>query len=109
MCALDVDSSLLLDLLREAGDEAVTYDELEVAGVREPALALFELEEAGHAVSRVFDMTDHGRLVTCVRLGAEPAPIEIVSRGPVPAPKPSRAPLVAGLLLTFLLALVVSR
>ena len=62
------DSALLLDLLREAGDEAVTLDELSIVGVGDPAAALLQLELAGHAVSRVYDSTAGGRLVTCVRL-----------------------------------------
>ncbi|MEA2320709.1 MAG: hypothetical protein QOD81_559 [Solirubrobacteraceae bacterium] len=57
------DTAVLLDLLREAGEEAVTLDELAVAGVRDPARALHALEEAGHAVQRV-----HDNRFTCVRL-----------------------------------------
>ena len=41
------DTMVMLDLLEEAGDEAVTLDELGVAGVRDPAQALLELELAG--------------------------------------------------------------
>jgi hypothetical protein len=57
------DTAVLLDLLREAGEEAVTLDELAVAGVRDPARALHALEEAGHAVQRL-----HDNRFTCVRL-----------------------------------------
>jgi hypothetical protein len=53
----------LLHLLREAGEEAVTLGELEVAGVRDPAAALHELETSGHAVMRVTDQRHE-----CVRL-----------------------------------------
>lgn len=58
------ESDLLLELLREAGDEPVTLDELHVVGVQEPAQALLALELAGHAVHRVYD-----NRVPCVRLG----------------------------------------
>ena len=67
------DRRLLLDLLREAGDEPVTLDELEIVGVGDPARALLALEEAGHAVSRVYDTAASGRRVTCVRLRPETA------------------------------------
>jgi hypothetical protein len=124
MRAHEAEPRLLLDLLREAGDEAVTLDELEVAGVREPALALLELEEAGHAVSRVFDTTARGRLVTCVRLGeAGPAPApagvaqaptpEVAARrasgAAAPTARPPRPLVLAGLLAALLLALLASR
>ena len=77
MHALD-ESDLLLDLLREAGDEPVTLDELEIVGVRRPAEALLALELAGHAVHRVYD-----NRVACVRLGAPRT---------APAPEPKVAP-----------------
>ena len=90
------DTGLLLDLLREAGDEAVTLDELEVVGVRDPARALFELELAGHAVSRVVDAT-HPRHVPCVRLAPAPA---------APAPAADTRLLAAGVLGLLLVLLV---
>ena len=62
----------LLDLLREAGAEAVTLDELHVVGVRDPAAALRGLEEAGHAVVRMRDERAH-EPVECVRLAQPPA------------------------------------
>jgi hypothetical protein len=71
MRAMD-ETDRLLELLREAGEEPVTLDELHVVGVRDPAAALLALELAGHGVERVVD----GR-ATCVRLAraeAEPAP-----------------------------------
>lgn len=68
MHALD-ESDLLLDLLREAGDEPVTLDELQIVGVRSPAEALLALELAGHAVHRVYD-----NRAECVRLGPAPMP-----------------------------------
>ena len=60
------DGSILLDLLREAGDEAVTFDELELVGITDPARALWELELSGFHVQRVFDERK-----LCVRLTTE--------------------------------------
>jgi hypothetical protein len=61
------ETDLLLDLLREAGDEPVTLDELGVVGVQDPAQALLALELAGHSVHRVYE----GPVAPmCVRLGA---------------------------------------
>jgi hypothetical protein len=83
------DTVRLLDLLREAGDEAVTLDELAIAGVRDPARALHALEEAGHAVQRVRD-----NRFACVRLAsAGPAPrVPAPDRPPAgPAPGPASA------------------
>jgi hypothetical protein len=70
---MSADTVQLLELLREAGEEAVTLDELAIVGVRDPAGALRELEDAGHAVQRVPERPDRGPAVTCVRL-APPAP-----------------------------------
>jgi hypothetical protein len=71
MPVADDESRRLLDLLREAGDEAVTLDELEIVGVRDPARALLELELAGFAVQRVYEHPARGRPVTCVRLESD--------------------------------------
>ncbi|MBX5441620.1 MAG: hypothetical protein IRZ32_08850, partial [Solirubrobacteraceae bacterium] len=65
---LDDRASRLLELMREADDEAVTLDELEIAGVPDPALALRALELAGIGVERVIDRTQRGTAVSCVRL-----------------------------------------
>ena len=65
------DGPHLLDLLREAGDEAVTLEELAVAGVPDVAQALLELELAGMEVQRVYEHTS-GAL--CIRLAPERAP-----------------------------------
>ena len=80
------ETSRLLDLLREAGDQPVTLDELEVVGVRDPAGALLDLELAGHAISRVFD-----ERVACVRL----APFDGVHLLAEPEPEPEPQPAVA--------------
>ncbi len=47
------DTMVMLELLHEAGDEAVTLDELGIAGVSDPARALLELELAGLEIQRV--------------------------------------------------------
>lgn len=60
------DGPSLLDLLREAGDEAVTFDELELVGISDPARALWELELEGFTVHRVFDERK-----LCVRLDGD--------------------------------------
>lgn len=67
------DPDRLLDLLREAGDEPVSLDELAIVGVADPASALHALELAGHAVHRVSDLRSD-RPVTCVRLAGPGAP-----------------------------------
>jgi hypothetical protein len=77
---LDSRASLLLELMREADDEAVTLDELEIAGIEDPATALLTLERAGFGLERVIDTTERGRELPCVRLArptwpiGEPAP-----------------------------------
>jgi hypothetical protein len=92
------ETDLLLDLLREAGDEPVTLDELHVVGVQDPAAALLALELAGHSVHRVYEQPS----ITCVRLGApaaEPAPVAPVATTPAPAHRPLLLVLVAALLV----------
>jgi hypothetical protein len=68
------DTMVMLDLLQEAGQEAVTLDELGVAGVQDPAKALLELELLGLEIQRVLVRGDHAeRAFECVRLAqAEP-------------------------------------
>lgn len=69
---MPVDTMVMLELLEEAGEEAVTLDELEVAGVRDPAQALLELELAGLAIQRVLVRGDRaGRDAECIRLAQE--------------------------------------
>jgi hypothetical protein len=102
------DTDLLLELLREAGPEAVTLDELRVVGVRDPAAALLALEVAGHGVMRVFEHPDRGRPVTCVRLAGpdeQPAP---APAPPAPAPR-DRLPLLLALAAALLVVLFAAR
>jgi hypothetical protein len=83
------DTARLLDLLREAGDEPVTLDELAIVGVPEPARLLQALEREGHPLSRVYDRRAD-RPVACVRLrGSGEAP---AAPAPQPAPSPTFAP-----------------
>ena len=70
---LDPRASRLLALMHEADTEAVTLDELEIAGVEDPARALHALELAGFAFERVTDRTAARREVECVRLAREAA------------------------------------
>jgi len=101
---LDDRAHRLLDLMREADEEAVTLDELRIAGIPDPALALHALELAGIGVERVVDRTQRGLAVSCVRLArpeAEPASEPEPPRAappalpdpawPPPAPAPRRA------------------
>jgi hypothetical protein len=67
------DTMVMLDLLEEAGEEPVTLDELGVAGVRDPARALLELELAGLEIQRVLVRADREDVAhECIRL-ARPA------------------------------------
>ena len=72
------DIARLLALLREAGDEPVSLDELEIVGVVDPATALHALELAGHAVQRVLE-TRPDREIVCVRLAGD---LQARQRGP---------------------------
>jgi hypothetical protein len=99
------DPGRLLDLLREAGDEAVTLDELEVVGVHDPAAALLALELAGHGVERVYETARRGR-VTCVRLAR---PAEAVTVQPAATPGRDPRPLVLVLAAALLVVLVAAR
>jgi hypothetical protein len=104
----------MLDLLQEAGQEAVTLDELGVAGVGDPATALLELELLGLEIQRVLVRGDHSeRAFECVRLAqAEPEQptVELAAVMPRPAPEPapvgSRSRAQGIVLVALLLALV---
>jgi hypothetical protein len=94
------DTMVMLDLLEEAGEEAVTLDELEVAGVRDPVRALFELEVAGLEIQRVLVCAERaGATHECIRLAQAPAraaaleqpTVELAAVAPRP-PEPSETP-----------------
>jgi hypothetical protein len=82
---LDPRASLLLELMREADDEAVTLDELAIAGVEDPASALLALELAGFGLERVVDTSERGREIPCVRLSRPTWPIDAPPAAPVVA------------------------
>ena len=90
------DTMVMLDLLQEAGQEAVTLDELGVAGVQDPAKALLELELLGLEIQRVLVRGDQAeRTFECVRLAqAEPEQptVELAAVMPRPASEPERVP-----------------
>jgi hypothetical protein len=77
---LDSRARQLLELMREADDEAVTLDELQIAGIEDPGSALLALERAGFGLERVIDTTERGRELPCVRLSRPTWPID----GPPP-------------------------
>jgi pyruvate/2-oxoglutarate dehydrogenase complex dihydrolipoamide acyltransferase (E2) component len=118
---MSADTIQLLELLREAGDEAVTLDELAIVGVRDPAAALRALERDGHAVQRVHERPGRGRALTCVRLApagedaapahaddAAPAPSHADAGAPVPLPPPRAGrPLLAAAALGVVLLVLV--
>lgn len=83
---LDGRVSRLLDLMREADDEAVTLDELTIVGIDDPAAALLALELAGYGLERVIDTSEHGREVPCVRLARPTWPIDDPAPPIPPAP-----------------------
>jgi hypothetical protein len=100
------DTDRLLDLLREAGPEAVTLDELRIVGVTDPAAALLALEVAGHGVMRVYEHPGRARPVPCVRLAA---PGEVPA-GPAPAPPHrDRRPWLVALAVALVVLLVAAR
>jgi hypothetical protein len=118
------DTMVMLDLLEEAGEEPVTLDELGVAGVRDPARALLELELAGLEIQRVLVRAEREAVAhECIRLArpAAAAPhaadeqptVELAAVAPRTPPEPevsdeptSGAPLRTLFLLGLLLALL---
>ena len=101
MHALD-DTTRLLDLLREAGEEAVTLDELEVAGVRDPAAALLTSSSPATRSARL------RRPRGCVRLGPARARAD-AHAAPRVAAAPAPGSLVVAVALLLLALLVASR
>ena len=85
----------MLELLEEAGTEAVTLDELGVAGVRDPTRALLDLELAGLEIQRVL-VREPERDVECVRLALreeeeeEQPTVELAAVVPRQASAPAR-------------------
>jgi hypothetical protein len=69
MTPADAQQQLLLERLREAGDQPVAFAELHAAGIAFPAAVISELELNGYAIERVHD---HGRLLGVRLLQPEP-------------------------------------
>jgi hypothetical protein len=59
MALTDAQQKRLLEGLRHAGGQAVTFAELHAAGIDFPAAVVSELELSGYVIERVYD---HGRL-----------------------------------------------
>jgi hypothetical protein len=69
MTLADTQQQRLLERLRQAGNQPVTFAELHADGIDFPATVVGELEMNGHAIERVYD---HGRLVGVRLLQAKP-------------------------------------
>ena len=67
--SIDPQQQRLLEQLREAGEEPVTFADLHAAGISFPAAVISELELDGYSIERVYD---HGRLVGVRLLDSEP-------------------------------------
>jgi hypothetical protein len=91
---LDPRASRLLALMHEADTEAVTLDELEIAGVEDPARALHALELAGFTFERVTDRTASSEEIQCVRLArTADAARTAATRTPEPTIEAAASPL----------------
>ena len=78
---LECQQALMLDVLRAARGEPVTYGELQDAGIEYPASVAEELELAGVAIERVEARTQAGRRRgRGVRLAAAEPPAEAIPR-----------------------------
>src|SRR5690242_9014785 len=107
---MPADTMVMLELLEEAGPEPVTLGELEVAGVRDPAKALLELELAGLRIQRVL-VGGEIAPAECIRLagGDDEQPTEeLPALAPQPQPQPQSPErrLTGFVALAVLLALV---
>jgi hypothetical protein len=91
---LDPLASRLLALMHEADTEAVTLDELAIAGVEDPARALHALELAGFTFERVTDRTASREEIECVRL-ARDANAADAAPAHSPPPRAASAPVAA--------------
>jgi len=66
----DPQQQRLLEQLRQAGDQPVSFSELRAAGISFPAAVIGELELDGYVVERVYQ---HGRLIGVRLLDTERA------------------------------------
>ena len=69
MTPADAQQQLLLERLREAGDQPVAFADLHASGIAFPAAVISELELNGYAIERVHDRR---RLIGVRLLGPEP-------------------------------------
>ena len=69
MIPADAQQQRLLERLRQAGDQPVTFAELHADGIAFPAAVVTELELNGYVIERVYD---HGRMVGVRLLQPEP-------------------------------------
>ena len=69
MTLADTQQRRMLERLRRAGDQPVTFAELHASGIDFPAAVVSELQLTGYAIDRVYD---HGRLVGVRLLKPEP-------------------------------------
>jgi hypothetical protein len=69
MTIADAQQQLLLQHLRQAGDEPVAFTELHATGIAFPAAVVSELELSGYVIERVYD---HGRPLGVRLLQPEP-------------------------------------
>jgi hypothetical protein len=69
--SLDRQQRKLLLVLLESGDQPLSFEEIERAGVRGPASRVYELESRGHAIERVYSGGADGRHLLGIRLSAE--------------------------------------
>lgn len=70
MTLADTQQQRMLERLRGAGDQPVTFAELHASGIDFPAAVVSELQLIGYAINRVYD---HGRLVGVRLLKPEPS------------------------------------
>ena len=71
MTLADTQQQRMLERLRRAGDQPVTFAELRASGIAFPAVVVSELQLNGYAIDRVYDC---GRLVGVRLLKPEPPP-----------------------------------
>ena len=69
MIPADAQQQRLLERLRRAGDQPVTFADLHADGIAFPAAVVTELELNGYVIERVYD---HGRMVGVRLLQPEP-------------------------------------
>ena len=69
MTPADAQQQRLLERLRQAGDQPITFAELHADGIAFPAAVVSELELNGYVIERVYD---HGRLIGVRLLQPEP-------------------------------------